>query len=99
MPVTTRQRTSRSAAGSTSPAARSVVIGDVAVHDAGRKGKGVFALRDFRTGEFIFRRRHGKVVTAAQIRSLYAEDRRPLCERHRKKSAVALPPWLCRHHA
>jgi len=76
-----------------------VVIGDVAVHDAGRKGKGVFALRDFRKGEFIFRRRHGKVVTVSQIRSLSAEDRRHLCELDRKKSAVLLPPGCFLNHS
>ncbi len=75
------------------------MIGDVAVHDAGRKGKGVFALRDFRKGEFIFRRRHGKVVTVSQIRSLSAEDRRHLCELDRKKSAVLLPPGCFLNHS
>ena len=75
------------------------MTGDVAVHDAGRKGKGVFALRDFRKGEFIFRRRHGKVVTVSQIRSLSAEDRRHLCELDRKKSAVLLPPGCFLNHS
>jgi len=75
------------------------VIGDVAVHDAGRKGKGVFALRDFRKGEFIFRRRHGRVVTVWQIRNLSAGDRRHLCELDRKKSAVLLPPGCFLNHS
>ncbi len=30
------------------------VIKDIVVRDAGGRGKGVFALRDFRKGEFIF---------------------------------------------
>lgn len=29
------------------------MITDVSVKDAGRKGKGVFALRDFKKGEFL----------------------------------------------
>ena len=34
------------------------MIADVTVRDAGEKGLGVFALRDFTKGEFIFRWRH-----------------------------------------
>jgi hypothetical protein len=34
------------------------MITDVIVKDAGNKGKGVFALRDFAKGDFILRRRH-----------------------------------------
>jgi hypothetical protein len=36
-----------------------VMITDIIVKDAGVKGQGVFALRDFAKGEFIFRRRQG----------------------------------------
>jgi hypothetical protein len=43
------------------------MITDVVVQDAGGKGKGVFALRNFRPGEFIFRRRHGQVVSNEQV--------------------------------
>jgi hypothetical protein len=43
------------------------MIRDVEVRDAGSKGKGVFALRGFRRGEFIFRRRNGRVVTGDEI--------------------------------
>ena len=43
------------------------MIEDVAVRDAGRKGLGVFALRRFEKGEFIFRRRYGPIVTNARI--------------------------------
>jgi hypothetical protein len=75
------------------------LIGDVAVRDAGRKGKGVFALRDFRKGEFIFRRRHGRVVKVSEIRRLSAEDRRHLCELDRHTSAVLLPPGCFLNHS
>ena len=45
------------------------MIGDIEVRDAGRKGKGVFARRGFRRGDFIFRRRHARVVRNTQILS------------------------------
>ena len=46
------------------------MIRDVEVRDAGSKGKGVFALRDFKRGEFIFRRRHARVVHERELASL-----------------------------
>lgn len=75
------------------------MIGDVAVRDAGRKGRGVFALRDFRRSEFIFRRRHGRVVTVSQIRHLSRADSRHLCELDRERSAVLLPPGSFLNHS
>lgn len=75
------------------------MIGDVEVRDAGAKGKGVFALRDFRKGEFIFRRRHGRVITTSEIRGLSREDRRHLCELDRERSAVLLPPGSYLNHS
>ena len=56
------------------------MITDIAVRDAGPKGKGVFALRAFRKGEFIFRRQHGRVVSNRRVSALSAEDRRHLTE-------------------
>lgn len=75
------------------------MIGDVEVRDAGAKGKGVFALRGFRKGEFIFRRRHGRIVTASGIRKLSSDDRRHLCELDRRRSAVLLPPGCFLNHS
>lgn len=75
------------------------MIGDVTVRDAGAMGKGVFAQRDFRKGEFIFRRRHGRVVNTSEIRGLSHEDRRHLCELDRKRSAVLLPPGCFLNHS
>lgn len=75
------------------------MIADIVVKDAGRKGKGVFALRDFRKGEFIFRRRHGRIVTNSEIRSLSAEDWRHLCELDRERSAVLLAPGCYLNHS
>jgi hypothetical protein len=39
------------------------MIDDVEVRQAGSKGLGVFARRDFEAGEFIFRRRHARTLT------------------------------------
>jgi uncharacterized protein len=75
------------------------VIGDVVVRDAGAKGKGVFARRAFRAGEFIFRRRHGRVVANRDVGSLGEDDRRHLCELDWETSAVLLPPGCYLNHA
>jgi SET domain-containing protein len=55
------------------------MMSDVIVKEAGSKGLGVFALRDFAKGEFIFRRRYGKVVANREIERLSEEDQRHLC--------------------
>src|SRR5439155_4819 len=75
------------------------VVSDVIVRPAGRKGKGVFALRAFRTGEFIFRRRYGRVVSNADIRSLSRGERRHLCELDFETSAILLPPGCYLNHS
>ena len=75
------------------------MIGDIEVHDAGRKGKGVFALRDFPRGEFIFRRRHARVVRNSAIRSLTREERRHLCELDRDRSAVLIGAGAFLNHS
>lgn len=69
------------------------------VRDAGAKGKGVFALRSFRRGEFIFRRRRGRVVSTAEIPALTEQERRHLCELDRERSAVLLPPGSYLNHS
>ena len=50
------------------------MITHVLVKEAGNKGKGVFALQNFTTGDFIFRRRHGRVIANRDIPSLLEED-------------------------
>jgi SET domain-containing protein len=75
------------------------VISDVEVRDAGRRGKGVFALRDFAPGEFIFRRRHGRVVTLEELDTLSDEDRMHLCELDWTTFAVLLPPGAYLNHS
>jgi len=75
------------------------MIEDVAVRDAGRKGLGVFALRQFDRGEFIFRRRYGRIVTNARIPSLTREERRHLCELDYARSAILLAPGCYLNHS
>lgn len=75
------------------------MIADVEVRAAGPKGKGVFALRDFRPGEFIFRRRHGRVVANRDIQLLSEEDRIHLCELDFATSAILLPPGCYLNHS
>lgn len=75
------------------------MITDVIVKDAGDKGKGVFALRDFSKGEFIFRRRHGRVIANRDISALAPEDQRHLCELDWEASAVLLPPGCYLNHS
>src|SRR5262245_36624587 len=75
------------------------MITDIVVKDAGLKGQGVFALRDFSPGEFIFRRRHGRTVSNDEIESLSADDQRHLCELDWERSAVLLSPGCYLNHA
>ncbi len=72
---------------------------DIVVRDAGNKGKGVFALRDFAKGEFIFRRRYSKVVANRDIASLSDEDQHHLCELDWNTSAVLLSPGCYLDHS
>lgn len=75
------------------------MITDIVVGDTGATGKGVFALRSFRKGEFIFRRRHGRVVSRRQEARLSAADRRHLTELDFDRSAVLLPPGCYLNHS
>ncbi len=75
------------------------MITDIVVREAPPKGNGVFALRSFRRGEFIFRRRHGLVVSRRQEAQLSAEDRRHLTELDFDHSAVLLPPGCYLNHS
>ena len=75
------------------------MIADIAVRDAGRKGKGVFALRAFRRGEFIFRRRHGRVVRNIDVARLTREERRHLCELDHRRSAVLVGAGAYLNHS
>lgn len=75
------------------------MIGDVEVRHAGAKGKGVFALRDFKRGEFIFRRRHGRIVREEEVDSLSKDDRVHMCELDGERYAILLPPGCYLNHS
>lgn len=75
------------------------MITDVLVKEAGAKGKGVFALRNFKRGEFIFRRRHGSMVCNQDIHLLSEEDQRHLCELDWETSAILLAPGCFLNHS
>jgi len=75
------------------------MIIDIVVADAGPKGQGVFARRSFRRGEFIFRRRYGRIIRNSELATLTAEERRHLCELDFKSSAVLEPPGCYLNHS
>jgi len=75
------------------------VIADIVVRPAGAKGLGVFARRGFSEGEFIFRRRHGRVVEIADVPLLSEDERRHLCELDFGRSAILLPPGCYLNHS
>ncbi len=68
------------------------MIGDVEVRHSGSKGLGVFARRHLKPGEFIFRRRHGKVVDADGIAGLSPEEQMHMCELGWDRFEVLVPP-------
>lgn len=75
------------------------MIGDIEVRHAGAKGLGVFARRPFRTGDFIFRRRHGRILSYEEIETLSPDDARHLCELDFERCAVLLPPGCYLNHS
>lgn len=75
------------------------VIREVEVRDAGTKGRGVYARRHFLEGEFIFRRRHKRVVTEAEVSSLDEWGAIHLCELDFDRFAVLDPPGCFLNHS
>jgi hypothetical protein len=75
------------------------VIGDVEVREAGTKGLGVYARRSFAKDEFIFRRRHARVVAAGDIPALTGWERDHLCELGFDRFAVLAPPGCYLNHS
>jgi len=75
------------------------VIREVEVREAGAEGRGVYARRSFAEGEFIFRRRHTRVVTAAELPALDEWDRVHLCELGFDRFAVLGPPGCYLNHS
>ena len=75
------------------------MIRDVAVRSAGNKGFGVFALKPFASGEFIFRRRNARPISAAETANLSAEDRMHLTELGWDRFAVVQAPGAYLNHS
>jgi SET domain-containing protein len=75
------------------------MIADVEVRGAGPRGLGVFARRSFAKGEFIFRRRHIRVVSGDEIDALSPEDRMHLCELDWDRFGVLASPGCYLNHS
>jgi SET domain-containing protein len=75
------------------------VIRDVEVRDAGSKGRGVFARRAFAQGEFLFRRRHSRVLRSDGLDQASEWDRLHLCELGFDRFAVLAPPGCYLNHS
>lgn len=76
-----------------------LLIADMCVNEAGKKGKGVFALRDFAPGELIFRTRRGPLVKRHEIAALSEEDQRHLDEIDRDTYQILPPPACYLNHS
>lgn len=75
------------------------MLDDVEVRDAGVTGLGVFARRPFAEGEFIFRRRHTRMLTAAELDDASEWERIHLCELGCDRFAVLAPPGCHLNHS
>jgi len=75
------------------------VIHDVEVRDSGSKGRGVFARRSFSEGEFIFRRRHTRVLRGDELAHVTEWERIHLCELGYDHFAVLAPPGCYLNHS
>jgi SET domain-containing protein len=75
------------------------VIRDIEVGGAGRKGLGVFALRSFARGKFIFRRRNGPPIRYEDLDSVPPERREHLTELDREHCAIVEPPGAYLNHS
>jgi hypothetical protein len=71
----------------------------VEVLDAGTKGRGVYARRPFAKGEFIFRRRHTRVLSGDEIASATEWERIHLCELGFDRFAILAPPGCYLNHS
>ena len=75
------------------------MIGDVEVRGTAAKSHGVFTRRPFAEGEFIFRRRHTRVVTAPELLTVSEWERIHLCGLGRDRYAVLAPPGCYLNHS
>lgn len=75
------------------------MINDVEVRYAGSKGQGAFARRAFAEGEFIFRRRHARVLCNDELYQVSEWDQTHLCELGFDRFAVLAPPGSYLNHS
>ena len=75
------------------------MISDVVVRPAGKKGQGVFALRGFSKGDFIFRKVQGLAIANQQIVKLSKEQQQHICAIDLERSAVWRPPACYLNHS
>jgi SET domain-containing protein len=75
------------------------MIGDTIIKDAGRKGKGVFALKPIRRGEFIFRSRRGPFIHTKDLRRLSGDEMKHLNEVDKDTFEMMLPPARFVNHS
>ena len=75
------------------------MLADVVVREAGPKGLGVYAQRPFVEGEFVFRRRHVRTVSGAELHRLDDWERIHLCELGFDRFAVLAPPGCYLNHS
>ena len=75
------------------------MVDNVVVRKAGRKGKGVFALKGFKKGELVFRNKIGKIVKKKDLDKLSKEDKKHLGEIDSKTFEIMQPPRVCVNHS
>jgi len=75
------------------------MIKDVIVKDAGKKGKGVFALRSFKKGEFIFRSKKGRIVHKKDLPKLSKWELRHLNEIDKDTFEIETAPGCYINHS
>ena len=75
------------------------MIHDVEIRPAGEKGLGVYARRSFGEGEFLFRRRHTRLLGADDAASLDEWERVHVCQLGPDRLALLAPPGCYLNHA
>ena len=75
------------------------MIKDVMVRLTKRKGKGVFARKNFYKGEIIFRNPRGKLVNKKDFTKLSGDDQEHLNEINKTTSEIMKPPGRFVNHS
>lgn len=75
------------------------MITDVQIRNAGKKGNGVFALKKFKKGEFIFRGTRGKLVKTKDLGKLTPLESKHLGEVDRDTFEIMRAPGVYLNHS